>query len=78
MAKNMMDLEITELSQMQLATDTGQLSLDCPVQFPGLGELTLRFRLSPEVTRQLALNLGRMQVVLEKDIEGAPPSGARH
>lgn len=30
MTKNVMDIEISEIAQLQLATDTGQLCLDCP------------------------------------------------
>lgn len=78
MKNKVLDIEINTLSQIQLATDTGRLSLDCPGAFPGAAELTLRFRFSEEATRQLALNLGRMQQALETDIGGAPPSGARH
>lgn len=78
MTKKILDIPINTLSQIQLATDTGQLSLDCPEALPGMEGLTLRFRFSAEATRQLALNLGRMQQVLEKDIEGVPPSDARH
>jgi hypothetical protein len=77
MDKKVMYLEIADLNQMSLSTETGQLTVDCEL-LAGPEELIVRLCFSQQVTKQLALNLGRMQTVLETEVEGAPPSDARH
>lgn len=66
---------IDDISQLTLQTNSGALEITVPTSQAGL---ELRFCLSPEATRGLYELLSRMQQALETDIEGAPPSGARH
>ena len=66
---------IDDIGQLTLQTDSGELQMTLPTSQAGL---EVQFRLSPAATRGLYELLVQMQQALETDIEGAPPTGARH
>jgi len=71
------NFEVSDFSDMVLDTDSGELTVVVPVQVADT-PVGMRVRFSREASRKLWIQLGRMQEVLEKDVQGRPPSDARN
>jgi len=71
------DVQVPDFDKMKLDGKTGALTIEVPV-FLSLEEARMRVCFSPEATHKLYIQLGRLQQVLEKNVQGSPPSDARH